>query len=96
MSILQMILGAVVGFAVGAVFYGGLRWTVLRLPEHPHPALLVGGSFLLRSGLVIAAVLLAGQGSWLGMVAVLAGMVIARLSLMPLLSRWQPRRKEAA
>lgn len=37
------------GGLAGVLFYGGLWWTVQRIQDARHPALLVGGSFLIRT-----------------------------------------------
>jgi F1F0 ATPase subunit 2 len=36
------------GAALGLLYFAGLWVTLRRLPGHPHPALWVGGSFILR------------------------------------------------
>ena len=96
MNTAYLFLSGLAGLAVGTVFYGGLLWTVQRLPNHPHPAVLTLGSFIFRCGLVVATALLIGWGNWQRMVALLIGMIAARLLLVPLLARTRPRRKETA
>ncbi|MCA1766532.1 MAG: ATP synthase subunit I [Desulfobulbaceae bacterium] len=41
--------GAVVGIFAGAGYFGGLWWTVRRLPSCGHPGRLLFGSFLCRA-----------------------------------------------
>lgn len=42
------------GLGLGAFFYGGLWWTVKRLPAVRHPAAWMLASFLLRAGVSLA------------------------------------------
>ena len=60
-----ILLSAVCGLAAGAVFFGGLWFSVSRVVRSSHRMGLVLGSFLLRSavtvGLAWVAVQLAGQ-----------------------------------
>ena len=63
MSVPSLLLGLVAGLALGALYFGGLSWTVRRLPtwRRPQRALLV--SYAARSLAVLPAfVLLALQG----------------------------------
>jgi F1F0 ATPase subunit 2 len=88
-----LILSVAAGYVVGVLFYGGLKWTVDHLPGHPHKALLMLASFLLRFGVVIGVLLLLGIGHWQRMVAVVIGMLVARVTLVTRLGR-QPRQEE--
>jgi len=42
------LLAALGGVALGLFYFAGLWFTLRRLPGHPHPALWVAGSFILR------------------------------------------------
>jgi F1F0 ATPase subunit 2 len=81
---LQWVLAAVAGGVLGAVFFGGLWWTVRRGVSSPRPALWFLGSMLLRTGMVLAGFYLVGHGSWQRFVACLAGFVAARF----IVTRW--------
>lgn len=77
---LPLIPATLVGVLLGAIFFGGLLWTVKRgLLASRRPALLFLGSFLLRMGIAVAGFYLVGQGDWRRLVACLVGFVIARL-----------------
>ena len=52
------------GVLLGLLFYGGLWWTVRRLAHAQQPALLMLGSFWLRTGVVVAGFYLLMNGSW--------------------------------
>jgi F1F0 ATPase subunit 2 len=83
LEMLLLTLAAGAGFAAGAVFYGGLSWTVRRLATSQVPALLAGGSFLVRTGAVLGTLALVGHGDYRRMLAAAGGFVAARLVLVP-------------
>jgi F1F0 ATPase subunit 2 len=47
-EILSGLLAALGGMALGLFYFAGLWFTLRRLPGHPHPALWVASSFMLR------------------------------------------------
>jgi F1F0 ATPase subunit 2 len=47
-ELLIWLLAALGGAALGLFYFAGLWFTLRRLPGHPHPALWVAGSFILR------------------------------------------------
>lgn len=71
-------LAALAGAGLGALHFGGLWWTVRRLPTSERPGLLMAGSLVLRLVLLAAGVFLVGQGRWENLAACLAGFVAAR------------------
>jgi F1F0 ATPase subunit 2 len=73
-------LGLLAGLALGAVFYGGLWWTVLRLSGKAAGPWLVG-SFLLRTLIVLAGFFAVARGPGYGLVACFAGFLAARISV---------------
>lgn len=74
--------GLAAGLALGAFFFGGLLWTVRRLPGARSPGLLMGGSLLVRLALVLGGfVLLARAGSAAAAGAGLLGFLVARLAV---------------
>lgn len=75
---------AAVGFVLGAVFFGGLWWTVRKGVASPRPALWFVGSLLLRTGLVLAGLHFVGGGQWQRLLLFLFGFVIARLIVLRL------------
>jgi F1F0 ATPase subunit 2 len=64
---------------LGALFFGGLWWTVLKGLTSPRPALWFLGSMLLRTGITLSGFYLVSGGDWQRLLACLAGFVIARL-----------------
>ncbi|HRX69576.1 MAG: ATP synthase subunit I [Gammaproteobacteria bacterium] len=45
---LSGLLAALGGTVLGLFYFAGLWFTLRRLPGHPHPALWIAGSFILR------------------------------------------------
>lgn len=66
------------GAILGALFFGGLWWTVRALPAAPRPGLLMLGSLLLRAGATVAGFYLVAGGRWQRLAACLLGFLIAR------------------
>lgn len=84
-DVMMSILSVLAGVALGAVFFGGLWWTVRRALTSQQPAFLVLGSMLGRTGLVVVGFYLVSGGEWQRLLFCLAGFVIARLILVRVL-----------
>jgi F1F0 ATPase subunit 2 len=69
------------GALLGAMFYGGLWWTVRRGVLSRRPALLFLGSLLLRMGLALAGFYFVAGGDWQRLLLCLLGFVAARLAV---------------
>ncbi|HAT29532.1 MAG TPA: ATP synthase subunit I [Janthinobacterium sp.] len=72
-------LAGLAGAALGALFFGGLWWTVRRGLASSQPALWLFGSLLLRMGATLAGFYAVGGGDWRRLLACLLGFVAARL-----------------
>jgi len=68
------------GSALGAVFYGGLWWTVRRVSGRALGPWLLG-SFLLRTLVVLVGFFAVARGPWQGIAACLGGFVVARVAV---------------
>jgi F1F0 ATPase subunit 2 len=90
-ALLMDALALLVGIALGSFFYGGLWWTVRRLATWRHPALVVGGSMLLRTSVALGGLYVAGRDDWRRLLACLLGCVLARVAVT-----WITRRRESA
>ncbi len=77
---LALALGA--GLLLGAIFFGGLWWTVRKGISSKSPALWFLGSMLLRMGIVLAGFYFVGRGDWRRLVICLLGFIIARFFVM--------------
>ncbi len=80
--ILALALGA--GILLGAIFFGGLWWTVRKGVAAKNPALWFLGSMLLRMAIVLAGFYFVGRGNWQRLVVCLLGFIIARFIVMRL------------
>ena len=72
------------GVAIGAAFFGGLWWTVLKGVRTSRPALLFLASFLLRTTFVLIAFYLLGTTHLDRLAACLLGFVLGRALIVRL------------
>ena len=76
---LKLVLAGGAGVMLGAVFFGGLWWTVRKGVASKQPALWFLGSLLLRMGIALAGFYFVSGGHWERLATSLAGFVAARL-----------------
>jgi len=76
---LGLMLALVTGMSLGAMFFGGLWWTVQKGVYSKQPALWFLVSLLLRTGLTLAGFYFVGRGDWVRLPVCLVGFVAARL-----------------
>ena len=76
---LILVLVLATGVLLGAIFFGGLWWTVRKSISSKQPALLFFGSLLLRTSIVLAGFCFIAHGHWERLLMCLLGFVIARL-----------------
>jgi len=69
------------GALLGAMFYGGLWWTVRRALASTRAALWFAGSMLLRMGLALAGLYFVAGGDWQRLLLCLLGFMLARLAV---------------
>lgn len=93
----EPVLSFAAGSLLGVFFFGGLWWTVQRLPHAGSPALLALVSFILRTAAVMGVFYLILTGfsgtGWLRLLAGLAGFILARVVIV---LRIRPRGQRAA
>ena len=75
----RLLLALLVGMVLGAVFFGGLWWTVQRAMNSRRVALWFFTSLVLRSGITLGGFYLACGDDWQRWLAALLGFVVARL-----------------
>jgi F1F0 ATPase subunit 2 len=83
-NVLFLVLALVAGLVLGAIFFGGLWWTVRKGISSKSPALWFLGSMVLRMGIVLAGFYFIGRGDWQRLVVCLLGFIIARIIVMRL------------
>jgi len=81
-EIVMLTLAGGAGVLLGAIFFGGLWWTVRRSVSSPRPALWFLGSLLVRMSVVLAGFYFVGNGHWERLVTCLVGFIIARIFVM--------------
>jgi F1F0 ATPase subunit 2 len=86
-SILVLAAAGLAGFLLGLGFFGGLWWTVRRIPVSRHPGVLIMISLLLRMSVVLACFYLILQLHWQALLAALVGFTLARIGLKQRLGR---------
>ena len=67
------------GAALGVFFFGGLRWTLERSLRSARPVAWQLGSVLVRTGVTLAGIWLAGGGRWDRMLLALAAFTAVRI-----------------
>jgi F1F0 ATPase subunit 2 len=72
------------GGALGAIFFGGLWWTLAKGLASSGPALWFLASLLLRMSIVLTGFYFVAGGHWERLVACLLGFLAARLVVMRL------------
>jgi len=77
-ELLTLVLAGGAGLFLGALFFGGLWWTVNRGVASPYPALWFLGSFLVRMSIVLAGFYFVSGGRWESLLPCLLGFVMAR------------------
>jgi F1F0 ATPase subunit 2 len=76
---LKLALAFVAGAMLGAMFFGGLWWTVQKGISSKRPALWFFGSLLLRTSIALTGFYFIARGHWEKLLIGLLGFIIARL-----------------
>ena len=83
---LSLALALAAGVLLGAIYFGGLWWTVRKGVSSQRPALWFFGSLLLRMSITLAGFYFVGREHWERWLLGLLGFVLARL-----VARWLTR-----
>jgi F1F0 ATPase subunit 2 len=78
--ILALAFGA--GILLGALFFGGLWWTVRTVMSSDRPAAWALGSLLLRTAIALGGFYLVSQGDRWRLLASLAGFIVGRVIVL--------------
>ena len=81
-NFILLALALVAGLVLGAIFFGGLWWTVRKGVSSKHPALWFPGSLLLRMSIALVGFYIVGRGDWERLVFSLLGFIVARFIVM--------------
>jgi F1F0 ATPase subunit 2 len=77
-EVLSLVPALITGILLGAMFFGGLWWTVRRGVSSTRPALWFSTSLLLRTSITLAGFYMVSDGHWERLLAALVGLTIAR------------------
>ena len=86
---LTLLAACLAGGVFGAIFFGGLWWTVGRGLSSKQPALWFVGSLLVRTAITLTGFYFVSGGRWDRMVACLVGFALARVAVI-FLTRTDP------
>ena len=78
---LTLALAWVAGAVLGAVFFGGLWWTLRKGVASQQPALWFFCSLMLRMSIVLPGFYFIGRGHWQRLLLCLLGFITARLAV---------------
>jgi F1F0 ATPase subunit 2 len=76
-----LITALIAGLLLGAIFYGGLWWTVHRSVSSKTLSLWLTGSFALRAIIAVSGFYFVSQGDWRRLLGCLLGFVVARIGV---------------
>ncbi|HEY0340214.1 MAG TPA: ATP synthase subunit I [Steroidobacteraceae bacterium] len=76
-----VVMALATGMILGALFFGGLWWTVSRALTAANPALWFGLSAVLRMAILVSGLYYVARGGWPSLLACLCGLLIARVSV---------------
>jgi F1F0 ATPase subunit 2 len=76
---LTLVLSGVAGGVLGAIFFGGLWWTVRKGISSEHPTTWFFGGLLLRMSIALVGFYFVGGRHWDRLLLCLLGFVVARL-----------------
>ena len=77
----SLILASLAGILLGAVFFGGLWWTVRKGLSSQLAALWFSGSLLIRTGIALMGFYFVSHGEWPKLLACLLGFLLARFGV---------------
>jgi F1F0 ATPase subunit 2 len=78
-DLLSLAFALIVGIMLGAIFFGGLWWTVRKGVSAKHPAFWFFYSMLLRTCIVLLGFYFILGDSWQRLLAGLLGFIVARI-----------------
>lgn len=81
---LSLVMALLAGLLLGAIFFGGLWWTVQKGLSSRRPELWFLGSLLLRTSTAVAGFYFVSGGHWGRLLVCLLGFVIVRRIVMRL------------
>jgi len=87
---LKIGLALITGVFIGAIFFGGLWWTVLKVVSSKHSALWIICSLLIRTSIALFGFYFISRGNWERLLMCLLGFIIARYIVIRLTRTVKP------
>lgn len=85
-----------VGVGLGAIFFGGLWWTLARAVTSERPVVWFAGSFVVRTGLTLSGFYLVSNGRWEPLLLCMLGFLMARVVAIRLTRPSKDRNRASA
>jgi len=77
-----MVFGFIGGIFLGIIFFGGLYWSVNKLPKVKHPALLMVISVLIRMIVLISGIYFLSGNDIKRILSTLGGVILVRIIMI--------------
>jgi len=77
-----LVVGFFGGVVLGLVFFGGLYWSVQKLPTVKHPGLLMMASLLLRMAVLLTGLYFLMAGEIKNLLAAVAGVMVMKFVMI--------------
>ncbi len=90
-DLLNLVAALIAGLLLGALFFGGLWWTVKKAVASKTPALLFLGSFLFRVSITLLGFYYLSSSNWQRMLACLVGFIAARFIVLYLTKSYEEK-----
>jgi len=87
---LKLGLALITGVFIGAIFFGGLWWTVLKVVSTKWSVFWLFSSLLLRTSIALIGFYYISRGNWERLIICLLGFIIARYIVMRLTRTVKP------
>jgi F1F0 ATPase subunit 2 len=94
-DVLALLEALIAGIGLGALFFGGLFWSLRKGLSARIPALWMFASLVLRTSIVLAGFYVVGHGDWHRLLGCLVGFTVARIAAMQLTRRGAALRRQA-
>ena len=99
-EILYKVFAFILGLVLGALFFGGLWFTVKKVVTIRKPALWILGSFIVRVGITLIGFYYISAGSWQRLLICVIGFITARFFIIHLTKSFEekqvPLKKEVS
>lgn len=81
MTVVGVLTAVTLGLALGGAYFGGLWWTLARLPRWRRPGWALAVSFAVRGPLLLVALALLARQGVVPLLLALVGFLVARVAL---------------